>query len=569
MSHGCSVSEYLFHGLREMGIERIFGVPGDFSLGMLDRLEELQGVQWTGCATELGAAYAADGYARARGFGVLCTTFGVGELSAACGVAGSTAEDVAVLHIVAAPSSSAMEAGTALHHTFGDGRFDRFTRASAELVTRSAVLTRAHAAEEIDELLRRWRIEGGTRYLLVPQDVAELRVDPSSVGSRDCSLQPSSDDSVQQELEHEMKAFREKFQNPILLVGHKLQRAGLKTGLEGCLEAGLEAAVLPNAKGLIDEDHANYLGVYNGKLGDTGVKTAVESDRGRVLLGCTLADTTTGGLSHEFPASSTLSLDEFYRERNETLTPVALAKALALCRRLLGPSVTEDSSKSSHRAGEAASWPRLTAGVSASSESMTQSELWAAMAEVMPSGVRLFAETGSPNYGALDIAFPAATIFEVAAVWAAIGFALPAALGASLGDPATPVLVVTGEGSAQMTFSELALIERYGARAIIVVVENGGYTVERVIRGEHASYNDVALWDWTAAARTHGVRDHIVTHEPVTAGDFARDLSLAFADMSRSHLLVVRMERMDATPTLLSLGRLLRAKAAREGNGTK
>ncbi|WP_431797527.1 thiamine pyrophosphate-binding protein [Microbacterium kunmingense] len=49
---------------------------------------------WVGCANELGAGYVADGYARLHGLGALCTTFGVGELSAIAALAGSRAEHV-------------------------------------------------------------------------------------------------------------------------------------------------------------------------------------------------------------------------------------------------------------------------------------------------------------------------------------------------------------------------------------------------------------------------------------------------------------------------------------------
>ena len=45
-------------------------------------------------ATEQGAGYAADSYARLRGLGALVTTFGVGELSALNAIAGAYAESV-------------------------------------------------------------------------------------------------------------------------------------------------------------------------------------------------------------------------------------------------------------------------------------------------------------------------------------------------------------------------------------------------------------------------------------------------------------------------------------------
>ncbi|HEY5400946.1 MAG TPA: thiamine pyrophosphate-binding protein [Trebonia sp.] len=63
----------------------MFGVPGDYTL------------------TLLNAGHAADGYARMRGIGALCTTFGVGELSAINAVAGSYAEHLPVVHPAGAP----------------------------------------------------------------------------------------------------------------------------------------------------------------------------------------------------------------------------------------------------------------------------------------------------------------------------------------------------------------------------------------------------------------------------------------------------------------------------------
>jgi alpha-keto-acid decarboxylase len=63
----------------------VFGVPGDYTL------------------TLLNAGYAADGYARMGGIGALCTTFGVGELSAINAVAGSYAEHLPVVHPAGAP----------------------------------------------------------------------------------------------------------------------------------------------------------------------------------------------------------------------------------------------------------------------------------------------------------------------------------------------------------------------------------------------------------------------------------------------------------------------------------
>ncbi|CDH17459.1 uncharacterized protein ZBAI_09247 [Zygosaccharomyces bailii ISA1307] len=101
-----TLGRYLFERLKQVDTNTIFGVPGDFNLSLLDKIYEVQGLRWAGNANELNAAYAADGYARVKGMAALITTFGVGELSALNGIAGSYAEHVGVLHIVGVPSIS-------------------------------------------------------------------------------------------------------------------------------------------------------------------------------------------------------------------------------------------------------------------------------------------------------------------------------------------------------------------------------------------------------------------------------------------------------------------------------
>lgn len=87
--------------MRQLGVRSVFGVPGDFNLEFLDYIEADKGLSWVGNPNELNAAYAADGYARqTKKISALVTTFGVGELSALAGVAGSYSEKLGVVHIV-------------------------------------------------------------------------------------------------------------------------------------------------------------------------------------------------------------------------------------------------------------------------------------------------------------------------------------------------------------------------------------------------------------------------------------------------------------------------------------
>ena len=76
-----TVASYVASRLSDLGIDRVFGVPGDYAFAFNDEVEKCTTLKWIGCANELNASYAADGYARVKGASILSTTYGVGERS--------------------------------------------------------------------------------------------------------------------------------------------------------------------------------------------------------------------------------------------------------------------------------------------------------------------------------------------------------------------------------------------------------------------------------------------------------------------------------------------------------
>src|ERR1700752_971790 len=99
-----SVADYIVERLAAEGIDHCFGVAGDYVFPICDAVDSSAKVKWIGCANELNASYAADGYARVRGAAMLGRTYGVGELSALNGVMGAKAERSLIFHVVGMPS---------------------------------------------------------------------------------------------------------------------------------------------------------------------------------------------------------------------------------------------------------------------------------------------------------------------------------------------------------------------------------------------------------------------------------------------------------------------------------
>src|ERR1700757_5121947 len=135
-----SVADYIVERLAAEGIDHCFGVAGDYVFPICDAVDSSTKVKWIGCANELNASYAADGYARIRGAEMLATTYGVGELSAINGVMGAKAERSLVFHVVGMPSYQNQRLRKTMHHTLGDGIFDKFIDISASAACCHAVI---------------------------------------------------------------------------------------------------------------------------------------------------------------------------------------------------------------------------------------------------------------------------------------------------------------------------------------------------------------------------------------------------------------------------------------------
>src|SRR6185503_16586073 len=159
------VAEYIVGRLAAEGISHCFGVAGDYVFPICDAVDSSTKVEWIGCANELNASYAADGYARVRGAAMLVTTYGVGELSALNGVMGAKAERSLVFHIVGMPSYQNQRLGKIAHHTLGDGVFGNFVGLSASAACSHAVINPENCVIEMERVIAEARRNNQPGYI--------------------------------------------------------------------------------------------------------------------------------------------------------------------------------------------------------------------------------------------------------------------------------------------------------------------------------------------------------------------------------------------------------------------
>src|SRR5690348_4544221 len=176
-----SVADYIVERLAAEGIEHCFGVAGDYVFPICDAVDSSAKLKWIGCANELNASYAADGYARVRGAAMLATTYGVGELSAINGVMGAKAERSLVFHVVGMPSYQNQRVHKIAHHTLGDGVFGNFVALSAGAACCHAVINPENCVVEMERVIAEARRNNQPAYIAVPSDYALSPVMPAEV----------------------------------------------------------------------------------------------------------------------------------------------------------------------------------------------------------------------------------------------------------------------------------------------------------------------------------------------------------------------------------------------------
>src|SRR5580700_1469161 len=190
-----SIGNFLLRRLQEAGIRHLFGVPGDYNLGLMQQLEDRGEPAWIGNCNELNASYATDAYARINGLGAIIVTHGVGTLSAINGIAGAYAEHVPVILISGSLPLRAVQQGALMHHTLADREKGNFCRMFAEVTQAQAQLTPENAVAEIDRLiLTAWRRKLPV-YLELPSDISYLEIE---VPERPLKLEmiPSDQDNL-------------------------------------------------------------------------------------------------------------------------------------------------------------------------------------------------------------------------------------------------------------------------------------------------------------------------------------------------------------------------------------
>jgi len=543
-----TIGDYLLKRLKEIGIEHIIGVPGDFNLQFLEQIRDDREIKFVGSSNELNAAYAADGYSREKGISALSVTFGVGDLGALPGVAASYAEHIPVIVISGAPPLYASRHNYKVHHSLADGDYGNITRCWREYTAVSVLITQENAAEEIDRAIRQALITRKPVNIQLPSNLTYLEIDAEME-----SLKPFSHVSDSERLESCTEAALKILKNaekPFVLIDMDVDRLGIKEDvLEFIEKTGIPFASMTTGKSILDETHPLFRGMYKGDESDKGVQEAVEGADFLLTVSPRFIEWNSGTYTNDLPEKYMVLIARDHTFAGDEVFEGVSARDVIKELIEKAPSDIVDTDKFMDPQND----KEEETFVLDEDRKLTQENLWKIMDGFIEEGDRVYAETGTALQGLGSIRMPADVKFTASHIWGAIGYMLPMTFGGGLAAPSKRHLLFIGDGSFQVTAQELSRIEYNKLKPIIFIIENDGYTIERYIMGMNADYNDIPAWKYSQLPRVFNEESLMMTSDVYTEGEL-KNILMDVRNAENGAFIVLHLEREDAPEALKKFG---------------
>ena len=532
-----TIGEYLLKKLQDYGVDHIFGIPGDYIVQFFDLIEKSP-IQHIGTTREDTTGFAADAYARIKGMGAACVTYGVGGLSMINAVTAAYAEKSPLVVISGSPGINERREGALLHHTGRD--FYTQQRIYDEITVASALLDEpATAFNEIDRVLDAVYRQKSPGYIELPRDMISRQ---GQAYQRPSTGEHHSDPETLDAALANAIALINQSENPIILAGAELHRFGYQNKLlQLAEEKQIPVGTTLLGKSVMPEAHPLYLGIYGGGMSRDEIRMLVETSDCVIILGAFMTDVNLGIYTAKL-------------ERSRCL--YATSDRIAV-----GYSIYEDvtfgdfidglrSPKLQERGDIDLEWVMEVPEPfkMEPDQPLTMRRLFQQLNLLLRENITVIPDVGDSLWAAADLRLPERTEFISLAYYTSMGFAVPAAIGAQLGKPEARPIVIVGDGAFQMTGTELSTTIRYGLNPIVLILNNQGYgTLRPFIEG---TFNDIENWDYSRVPELFGTGRAFAVR---TEGEFDTAMKAALAETQHFVLIEAKVGKLDMSPTLIRL----------------
>ncbi|MFI5353304.1 MAG: thiamine pyrophosphate-binding protein [Candidatus Binatales bacterium] len=544
-----TLGDFLVAYLRKVGVTRVFGIPGDLALRLFFALGRKHRLEIVTFSHEPGVGFAADGYARATGrIGVICVTYGAGGHNMVNPVAGSFSERVPLLIFSGGPGEDERKLGTLIHHQARE--IESQHRIYQEVTCASRVLIDPRrAAAELHDVTRAVWAEQRPGYVEIHRDMVDREIEvPDEIIEWDGRLHfHESDARKVEEAARDTAAMFNAASKPVVIAGIEIHRYKASRDLVGLAEK-MGAPVLTTVlgKGAFPMDHPLHMGVHVGPISPAPIVKRMDAADFVLNLGCLKTDMNFGNRPPHIIQSKTVwAVDRRVDVKYHSYIDVGVRDFVrALMRTRL--RIHRERVQYADNLREDVSRDGATVKVSALLG--TVNEFLAAHR-----GYMVVAESGDMLFGGLDVRVPHGGTYLAQGFYASMGFAVPAAIGAQIGNGLRP-LVLCGDGGFQMTGAEISHSSKYGANPIVILINNGGWEIFRPI-ADRPDLLDLPPWRYARLAEDWGgVGFEVHSIAELTGALEAAHSSKSFA------IIDVKVDRRDLSPVTM---KYIRAAARR------
>lgn len=484
-----TVAEYLIRRLKEFGAEHIFAVPGDYAGPFLSVVDKTKEITRVGVTNEWVAGYAADSYARLRGTGAMCLTYGVGTFGALNCLAGSYVEELPVALIVGSPSFDQRQVerheGVLYHHSTGKLTADRDSVRNV-VVASEIVRSGRRAGQKIDRALSAALTWRRPVYIEVFQNAWTETCRPPE-GPLQRGTLPLSKRSLERAVDQTLKRL-EGATVPVIWAGVEVQRFGLQE----LLERVIRVTRLPwttdlIGKSVLSEDLPGFQGVFDGASAVKNVMDLFNASNWVLGLGNIVTDDFAVWVEGHYD-NLILAYNNSVRVGNKTYADVPLEAFMKRIAERLSeraykaPAGAKAVLQKVPTPGEKA-YLRLAAMAPLMAEKEDDQVDYTRFFERMKTWVDdsmvLMADTSIALYSAAELPVARRNGFIAQAAWNSIGYTPGGAVGVGYAAPEKRAVVFCGDGGFQEIVQAVSDIVRSGHDAVIFVFNNALYGIEQ------------------------------------------------------------------------------------------
>ena len=457
------------------GIDRIFCVPGESYLGLLDALHGRADIDTVVCRHEAGAGFMALADARLTGRpGVACVSRGPGASNAAIAVHTAQQDGVPFLLLVGQVAARDLRRDAFQEIDYGR-MFGGIAKWTAEV---------ADPARLAETLLRALQVATtglpGPVVLALPEDMLTALVPVATV--RPQAPVRATPDAADVERLHGWLAASSR---PLLLAGSGLECPSGRDALQAFAKAwSLPVLVSFRRQDLFDNAHPLYAGDMGLQNPAAQMALLHEADL-LLVLGARLSDITTQGYSFPDPARRSVRLIHVHAEPAVIGTHFAADLAVAAppvtLMAALGAPGAASVDRTEWIARLGAERRRIaTPRIPAVTDGVPFEAVVETVARCLPPDAILTLDAGSFAASAYRIIPFAPPQRLLAPISGAMGFGVPAAVAAGLREPARTVVCMVGDGGFLMTGYELAVAMERRLPLKVIVSVNGIYGSIRI-----------------------------------------------------------------------------------------